>query len=153
MTPTNDVERINRMKIITIVGVSFIGVVVVAWFGLPKVLDQVRHAGFETNIAGDYFQIATSDTYREIHNKKTGFSIPMRVVSIRSDKKFIVAIRKQLTNLESRIGPCEYYVIDHIYAVEHVLLTEQQVLDRLKFRPKLSRSFDREKSKRCNESS
>lgn len=139
------------MKKVIAASILIVAIAMFAWFGLPKVIDATLHSEFETHIAGDYYQIATSDTYREIYNKKTGFSIPVRIEPIRSDAEYIVAIKKQKTNLNFHSGPCEYYLINHLQAIEHPKLSEKEVRDFLQHRPDLYRSFEAEKNKQCND--
>lgn len=119
------------------------------WVGLSWLIDEAFNEYVDRNIAGDYYEQATSDDYRIIYSKKTDFSIPLRVVSIHSDKKFIVAISKQEENLEPYVGPCEYFVIDHVNGAEHIQLDEQSVENLLGADSETYRSFLKDKRYRC----
>ena len=127
-----------------------IALLVLAWFGVPWLVDEAFREYIEIEIAGDYYLQAMSDDYAEIYNKKTGFSIPIRVVWHRSDTRFIAVIRKEQANLDFGSGPCEYYVIDHVIGKEYVKLTTEEISDLLQDRPELARFFELENGQRCN---
>ncbi|MEP2494965.1 MAG: hypothetical protein ABJH21_10970, partial [Parasphingorhabdus sp.] len=118
--------------------------------GLCWLIDEAFNESYDINIAGDYYVQATSDDYRTIYRKETDFTIPMRVDWYQSDTKYIVAIRKQEANLDRRYGPCEYYVIDHVNALEDSKLTQKEARDLLQYQHGLNSSFDHEVGKRCN---